>query len=62
MDFEIPNELASYLDELDEFIEREIAFSKELMETQDFAFAKEQLDKKVETVGLTEEGRAWIDV
>ena len=44
-----------------EFIEREIAFSKELMETRDFAFAKEQLDKKVETVGLTEDGEAWID-
>jgi len=42
-----------------EFIEREIAFSKELMETRDFAFAKEQLDKRVETVGLTEEGKMW---
>ena len=41
-----------------EFIERTIAFSKEIMETKDFDFAKEQLGGKIELVGLTEEGVA----
>lgn len=39
-----------------EFVERTIAFSKELMETTDFAFARKELGGKIEWVGLTEEG------
>jgi len=39
-----------------EFVERTIAFSKELMETTDYDFAKQELGGKIEWVGLTEEG------
>jgi len=39
-----------------EFVERTISFSKELMETTDFDFAKQELGGKIEWVGLTEEG------
>ena len=39
-----------------EFVERTIAFSKELMETTDFNFAKQELGGKIEWVGLTGEG------
>ena len=39
-----------------EFVERTIAFSKELMETTDFDFAKQELGGRIEWVGLTEEG------
>lgn len=39
-----------------EFVERTIAFSKELMETTDYDFAKQELGGKIEYVGLTEEG------
>ena len=39
-----------------EFVERTIAFSKELMETTDFEFAKQELGGKIEWVGLTGEG------
>ena len=39
-----------------EFVERTISFSKELMETTDYDFAKQELGGKIEWVGLTEEG------
>ena len=39
-----------------EFIEREIAYSEEIMNTRDYDYAKELLKGKVRTVGLTEEG------
>ncbi len=39
-----------------EFVERTIAFSKELMKTTDFVFARQELGGKIEWVGLTGEG------